>query len=142
MKNLSKIINQINHFSIPLTKKYTAYSCISLPPCSYPTFAVLVIKVRNKQDNSEYGLYEVNRFSLSNDSAEILNSLLNEYIKYLNSKKFTDNEIEKHIQSITERQTRTHAKIIEDTKREFSQIFKTSNLANKSSEEIMKEIDQ
>lgn len=142
MKNLSKIINQINHFSIPLTKKYTAYSCISLPPCPYPRFAVLVIKVRNNQDNSEYGLYEVNRFSLSNDSAEILNSLLNEYIKYLNSKKFTDNEIEKHIQSITERQTRTHAKIIEDTKREFSQIFKTSNLANKSSEEIMKEIDQ
>lgn len=138
MKN---IINQINHFIIPLTKKYTAYSCISLPPSPYPKFAVLVTKVKNNQDNSEHGFYEVTRFSYHN-SAESLNNLLNEYAKYLNSKKFTDHEIEKHLESIKERQAIAHDQIIEDTKREFSEIFKTSNLANKSAEEIMKEIDQ
>lgn len=141
----------IKHFSIHLTKKYTAYSSIVLPPVAYPRFAVLVIKVKNHEDNSEHGLYEVTRFcnqSLNkdfsfNDNSIVnkLNSFLDEYKNYFNSKKFTDDEIEKDIEEVQERIQLSHEKIIEDSKREFQEIFRSSYLLNTPTEQILKDLD-
>lgn len=141
----------IKHFSVPLTKKYTAYSSIVLSPDLYQRFAVLIVKAINHQDNSEHGLYEVIRFcsqSLNKDLSfkdnfvvNKLNSLLDEYKNYFNSKKFTDDEIEKHIHEVQERIQLAHEKLIEDSKREFKEIFSSSYLVNTPTEQILKDLD-
>lgn len=148
MKNNEDLIK---HFSVQLTKKYTAYSCIVLPPCAYPTYAVLVIKVKNHEDNSDHGLWELSRFfsgylnkDLSIKTGFIekdLNGLLHESKEYLISKKFTDSEIEKYIREVEEKIEHSHRKIIEDSKIEFKRIFKSSYLANTPTEKILKDLD-
>lgn len=141
----------INHFSISLTKKYTAYSSIVLPPVAYPRFAVLVIKVKNHEDNSENGLCEVMRFlseSLNKDFSfndkslvKNINSFLDKYKNYFNIKKFTDDEIEKYICAIEQKVKHSHRKIIEDSKKEFQEIFRSSYLLNTPIEQILKDLD-
>lgn len=144
--------NKIRHFSIPLTKKYTAYSCIVLSPDNYSLyrkFSVLVIKVKNHQDNSDHGLCEVIRFrrevlskDLSFHDISIVNGLLDEYTNYFNSKKFTDDEVEKSIQEVQRRIEISHEKLIEDSKREFQEIFSESYLANTPTEQILRDLQE
>lgn len=147
----NKSEDKIRHFSIPLTKKYTAYSCIVLPPGPYPMYAVLIIKVRNHEDNSEHGIWELSHFFtgyLNKDLsmkkgfiAKDLNDLLHQSEEYLISKKFTDDEIEKYIREIEEEVKHSHRKIIEDSMIEFKEIFSSSYLANTPTEKILKDHD-
>lgn len=138
----------VKHFSVPLTEKYTVYSCFALPNAPFPRFAGLIIKAKNNYDNSENLLWTIITFDkdlLNKDlllkktiQLESFNSLLARDLNYLTSRKYTDRQIENAIAS----NIPTREELLERTRKEFTEIFETSNLANRSAEEILKEIDK
>lgn len=108
-KKISKFITPtkdgVKHFSVSLTDKYEAYTCFALPEnpiCCY--IAALVVKVKNKQKNSDSFLFRVFTFDRKNldenlflkdkFQLDLINKLLEEHLLYLTSEKFTDSRIE------------------------------------------------
>lgn len=113
VKKIKKFIKTtedgVNHFSVSLTNKYQAYSCFTLPSDPMvPYIAGLVVKVRNKKDNSEnflFTLFTFDRKNLGKDLIlkdkfylDLFNKLLEENLIYLTSEKFTNKRIELGIQ--------------------------------------------
>lgn len=138
----------VKHFSVPLTEKYTVYSCFALPNSPLARFAGLIVKAKNNQDNSENLLWTIITFDkdlLDKDlllkksiQLEYFNSLLARDLNYLMSREFIDVQVEDAIAS----NIPTTEELVQRTRKEFTEIFETSNLANKSGEEILKEIDK